>query len=135
TSQAGVWSTEYVLLRIKVLPPWYRSWWAYLLYGISILALIYLYMRYNKRQERLRYEVKLAHLDNEKEKELTEKKISYFTHISHEFRTPLTLIINPLKELIHGKSQDDSRKDISMVYRNARRLLSLVDQLLLFRKV
>lgn len=135
TNSDGVWSPETRLLQIVVLPPWYRTWGAYLLYALILFGAVYLYIVYNKRQERLKYEVKLAHLENEKEKELTEKKISFFTHISHEFRTPLTLIINPLKELVSGKSNGRERGDIFMVYRNARRLLSLVDQLLLFRKV
>jgi signal transduction histidine kinase/ligand-binding sensor domain-containing protein/DNA-binding response OmpR family regulator len=135
TNADGVWSGETQLLKIVVLPPWYRTWWAYLLYVVLFVSAIYLYISYNKRQERMRYKIKLANLENEKEKELTEKKISFFTHISHEFRTPLTLIINPLKELVKGKNNKEPQKDISMIYRNARRLLSLVDQLLLFRKV
>ena len=134
TNGDGAWSNETQLLKITVLPPWYRTWWAYVSYAVLFLTAIYLYVRYNKRQERLRYEIKLAHLENEKEKELTERKISFFTHISHEFRTPLTLIINPLKELVSGKTASSEQKDLSMIYRNARRLLSLVDQLLLFRK-
>ena len=135
TNSDGVWSDETQLLKIVILPPWYRTWWAYLIYAIAFFGAIYLYVVYSKRQERLKFEVKLAHLENEKEKELTEKKISFFTHISHEFRTPLTLIINPLKDIVSTKNNDRERKDIFMVYRNARRLLSLVDQLLLFRKV
>jgi signal transduction histidine kinase/ligand-binding sensor domain-containing protein/CheY-like chemotaxis protein len=135
TNSDGVWSDETQLLKITILPPWYRTWWAYMLYVFVVFGAIYLYIVYSKRQERLKYEVKLAHLENEKEKELTEKKISFFTHISHEFRTPLTLIINPLKDLVSTKNNDKEKKDIFMVYRNARRLLSLVDQLLLFRKV
>lgn len=134
TNADGVWSEEKVLLRIIVLPPWYRTWWAYILYAVFLGGLIYLYVLYNKRQERLRYEVKLAHLESEKEKELTEKKISFFTHISHEFRTPLTLIINPMKELISEHENEQFHKRMSMIHRNAKRLLSLVDQLLLFRK-
>ncbi|MBL7742335.1 MAG: response regulator [Chitinophagaceae bacterium] len=135
TNADGIWSEETRLLQIRVLPPWYRTWWAYLLYALALTAAVYLYILYNKRQERLRYEIRLAHLEKEKEKELTERKISFFTHISHEFRTPLTLIINPLKELLKDKRGGGSDKDVSMIYRNARRLLSLVDQLLLFRKV
>lgn len=135
TNSDGIWSEETQLLKIIILPPWYRTWWAYLIYALAFFGAIYLYIVYSKRQERLKYEVKLAHLENEKEKELTEKKISFFTHISHEFRTPLTLIINPLKDLVSSKNIDKEKKDIFMVYRNARRLLSLVDQLLLFRKV
>jgi signal transduction histidine kinase/ligand-binding sensor domain-containing protein len=135
TNSDGVWSDETQLLKITILPPWYRTWLAYSFYALILFGAIYLYVVYSKRQERLKYEVKLAHLENEKEKELTEKKISFFTHISHEFRTPLTLIINPLKDLVSSKNGDKEKKDIFMVYRNARRLLSLVDQLLLFRKV
>ncbi|WP_245898634.1 hybrid sensor histidine kinase/response regulator [Chitinophaga niastensis] len=130
TNAAGNWSNPVRTVKVIVLPPWYRTWWAYLLYISSTLVAIYLYIRYKSREERLKYEIKLAHLENEKEKELNEKKLSFFTNISHEFRTPLTLIINPLKELIQGKDN----RDLSVVYRNARRLLSLVDQLLLFRK-
>lgn len=131
----GMWSGETRLLKVIVLPPWYRTWWAYSIYALVLLGGIYLYIIYNKRQERLKYEIKLAHLEKEREKELTEKKISFFTHISHEFRAPLTLIINPLKDVLAKKSDDSEKKDVFMVYRNARRLLSLVDQLLLFKKV
>jgi signal transduction histidine kinase/ligand-binding sensor domain-containing protein/CheY-like chemotaxis protein/AraC-like DNA-binding protein len=135
TNSDGVWSPERQLLKIVVLPPWYRAWWAYLLYASILFSVFYLYIVYSKRQERLNYEVKLAHLENEKEKELTEKKISFFTHISHEFRTPLTLIISPLKDLLSSKKDEKGKNEIFSIYRNARRLLSLVDQLLLFRKV
>ncbi|WP_205509619.1 two-component regulator propeller domain-containing protein [Longitalea arenae] len=126
----GTWGRETQLLQIIVLPPWYRTLWAYLLYGVCFAAAIYLYIRYTRTQERLKYEIKLAHVENEKEKELMERKLTFFTNISHEFRTPLSLIINPIREVL----QIDPRNDLKIAYRNARRLLSLVDQLLLFRK-
>lgn len=140
TDAQGRWGAEKQLLSIVVLPPWYRSWWAYLMYGLVLAGAGGLYLRYTKQQERLRYEIKLAHLENEKDKELNEKKLQFFTNISHEFRTPLTLIINPLKEAIQdspagGLSEKASaERGLTTAYRNARRLLSLVDQLLLFRK-
>lgn len=133
-SADGVWGKETALLSIKILPPWYRTWWAYITYLLIGAGLIYLYLLYNKRQVRLRYEIQLANIEKDKEKELTEKKIAFFTHISHEFRTPLTLIINPLKELMTDAT-DASAKKIKLIQRNAKRLLSLVDQLLIFRKV
>ena len=126
----GTWGHETQLLKIIVLPPWYRTWWAYLLYTCCFAGAIYIYIRYTRTQERLRYEIKLAHIENEKEKELMEKKLSFFTNISHEFRTPLSLIINPVKEALNN----GPRNDLKIAYRNARRLLSLVDQLLIFRK-
>lgn len=132
TNAAGIWGNETKLLTILVLPPWYRTWWAYAAYLLLAVSIVFLYIQYKTRQARLKFEVKLAHLEAEKEKELNEKKLTFFTDVSHEFRTPLTLIINPLKEYLSGEKGE--QKDLNIVYRNARRLLSLVDQLLLFQK-
>ncbi|AXY77999.1 hybrid sensor histidine kinase/response regulator [Paraflavitalea soli] len=126
----GSWGREENLLQVTILPPWFRTWWAYSLYALVVFGLIYAYIRYTRRQERLRYEIRLAHVENEKDKELMEKKLAFFTNISHEFRTPLSLIINPIREKL-TQSPDVA---LTTAYRNARRLLSLVDQLLLFRK-
>lgn len=170
TNAEGQWNKEEVQMKIIILPPWYRSWWAYLIYALMIAAAIYFYLQYRAKQTRLQYEVKIAKLNaenersekersitelalekaererehaerekerilNEKEKEINEKKISFFTNISHEFRTPLTLIINPVKYLLEKNSGEQKEKgELNIVYRNARRMLSLVDQLLLFRK-
>ncbi|MEH6305673.1 two-component regulator propeller domain-containing protein [Olivibacter sp. CPCC 100613] len=163
TNSEGTWMRGDTQLRITILPPWYRTWWAYLGYGFIILALFFSYVRYRTTQTRLQYEVKVSRLDalrkkaeydaevvrhekdliafeqerliNEKEKELYEKRISFFTNISHEFRTPLTLIINPVKELLNKITTSDTREELHVIYRCARRMLSLVDQLLLFGKV
>jgi len=177
TNPEGQWSNEEVQLKIIVLPPWYRSWWAYSIYALLIGTGFYLYLKYRAKQTRLQYEVKISKLNeenersekersfaelaaekaelekeraerekehaerekerilNEKEREINEKKISFFTNISHEFRTPLTLIINPVKELLEKNPDEQTDKsELNIVYRNARRMLSLVDQLLLFRK-
>jgi signal transduction histidine kinase/ligand-binding sensor domain-containing protein/DNA-binding response OmpR family regulator len=133
TNPDGAWSSATNLLQITVLPPWYRTWWAYVLYGLFFAGSVYIYIMYTKRQERLKFEIKLAHLEGEKEKKLSEKKLSFFTNISHEFRSPLTLIIDPLKKAIHSNGIMYA-SDVAIAHRNARRLLSLVDQLLLFRK-
>ena len=131
----GVWNGEVQLLSVTVLAPWYRTWWAYSLYAIFAIGIFYAFLYYYRRQERLRYEIRLALVEKQKEKELTERKISFFTDISHEFRTPLTLIVSPLKDLMAEAESGHLQKKLSTVHRNARRLLSLVDQLLLFRKV
>lgn len=177
TNSEGQWNKEEVQIEIIVLPPWYRTWWAYLIYAVMISATVYFYLKYRAKQTRLQYEVQIARLNeqnersekerslaelavekaelekeraererehaelekerilNEKEREINEKEISFFTNISHEFRTPLTLIINPVKDLLEKKSTEQKEKgELNIVYRNARRMLSLVDQLLLFRK-
>ena len=134
SNQDNVWFDDYAQIRIKVLPPWYKTWWAYFIYiGLSA-AVVFSYIRFKAKQAELRYEIKVAHIQAEKEKELHEKKLSFFTNISHEFRTPLTLIINPIKELFYKDNALTDTASLNIVYRNARRLLSLVDQLLLFRK-
>jgi signal transduction histidine kinase/DNA-binding response OmpR family regulator len=130
----GVWNNEGDTIIIRINPPWYLSWWAYILYAGAIIGSAYLYISYRKKQEQLKYEVKITHIESEKEKELNERKLSFFTNISHEFRTPLTLIINPVKELLYQDDKNLDTSSMNIVYRNAKRLLSLVDQLLLFRK-
>lgn len=134
TNAEGVWNTHERVLKIIVLPPWYRTWWAYVIYLSLTAAALYIYLLYKNRQAQLTYEVRLAHMETEKEKELNERKVSFFTSVSHEFRSPLTLIVNPLKEMFYGNRQHIDAGDLHVVYRNAKRLLSLVDQLLLFQK-
>lgn len=134
-NQDGVWFKNCAVIQIRIMPPWYKTWWAYLIYiGVTGL-IIYYYLLYKARQTKLKYEIKVAQLSAEKDKELNERKLSFFTNISHEFRTPLTLIINPVKDMLFGKGGEGTDPgNLHIVYRNARRLLSLVDQLLLFRK-
>lgn len=134
TNAEGNANNREIALHITVLPPWYRSWWAYTLYLACLSGSVYLVFLYKVRQNRLRYEVRLAHMNAQKERDMIEKKLSFFTHISHEFRTPLTLIVNPVKEMLSNAEDGPEKEELGTVFRNARRLLSLVDQLLLFRK-
>ncbi|WP_295116453.1 two-component regulator propeller domain-containing protein [uncultured Chitinophaga sp.] len=135
TKSDGTWGADTVLLTIRVLPPWYATWWAYLLYGATVLAACVVYLRYSKRQQQMKFRLQLANLEKLQEKQMTENKLSFFTHVSHEFRTPLTLIINPLKDLLADEGVRPAHPTLTLIQRNAKRLLSLVDQLLLFRKV
>ncbi|MFD1143545.1 two-component regulator propeller domain-containing protein [Larkinella insperata] len=130
----GTWFDDYAAVRVTVLPPWYRTWWAYCLYAMAGALLIYYYQRYKLGQQQLRYDIELARMEQRKEKELNEKKLSFFTNIAHEFRSPLTLIINPVQELLAAQPPQKDETNLNSIYRNAKRLLSLVDQLLLFRK-
>ncbi|MGF2412006.1 MAG: hybrid sensor histidine kinase/response regulator transcription factor, partial [Ferruginibacter sp.] len=134
TNSNGEWNASETVLKIIILPPWYRSWWAYLIYLAAAAAVIYGYYRYRTQQSKLQYKIKLAQLTAEKEKAINENRQSFFTNITHEFRTPLTLIINPIKDILQKENDAAEKKELNFVYRNARRLLSLVDQLLLFRK-
>ncbi|WP_166641969.1 hybrid sensor histidine kinase/response regulator transcription factor [Pedobacter duraquae] len=134
TDTEGVWSTNEKIILIQILPPWYRSWWAYISYLVLLSIAYYVFQTYRNRQRNLKHEVEITNLKMEREKDSNEKKLNFFTNISHELRTPLTLIVNPIKDILNSKESGQEKNDLTVVYRNSRRLLSLVDQLLLFRK-
>ena len=92
SNKRGAWSEPYDLLHITVLPPWYRTWWAYCIYFLAGAGILYLYTLYKNRRTRMKYQIQLANVEVQKERELNEKKIAFFTNVSHEFRTPLSLI-------------------------------------------
>jgi signal transduction histidine kinase/ligand-binding sensor domain-containing protein/DNA-binding response OmpR family regulator len=134
TNSDGIWNTETTSIPIVILPPWYRTPLAYLFYLLLGTAVLYGINRFQHRQARMRYEVLKSKEMAQKERELNEKKLNFFTNISHEFRSPLTMIINPLKDAVYGNRHTLEAGELEVVYRNSKRLLSLVDQLLLFRK-
>lgn len=134
TNSDGVWNTATTRLPIVILPPWYMTPFAYISYLLCLAVVVFVIVSHQRKQARLKYEIRLSKNLAQKEKELNEKKLNFFTNISHEFRSPLTMIINPLKDAIYGKGGGLGNGELEVVYRNSRRLLSLVDQLLLFRK-
>lgn len=134
TDPGGTWTRNEKVISIKVLPPWYRSWWAWALYVSVAVSLLGMYLRFSSKQTKLAFEVKLAHINAEREQEINRRKLDFFTNIAHEFRTPLTLIINPIKDLLHKQGNSLESAGMKMAFRNSKRLLSLVDQLLLFKK-
>jgi signal transduction histidine kinase/ligand-binding sensor domain-containing protein/DNA-binding NarL/FixJ family response regulator len=132
----GLWNENQIKLKIQVLPPWWRSITAIIIYCLFSLAFITMLIWIYLRQKKLKYTLKIKQIEKEKDKELNQIKFSYFTNISHEFKTPLTLIIGPLEQAINElKGNDDIKKKLNLVQDNARRLLKLINQLMDFRKV
>ncbi|WP_341227374.1 two-component regulator propeller domain-containing protein [uncultured Arcticibacterium sp.] len=124
------------MVKITVLPPWYRSWWAYGLYTILFLGLIIAWRQNILVRERLKADIRIKQLETEAIKALDDTKSNFFTNISHEFRTPLTLILTPLDKLINDRSQKSQVKHQFLVMqRNAQRLLRLINQILDLSKV
>jgi len=114
--------------------PW-KSSYAMVVYAIIFLSIIAYLFRSYKYRLLLKNNLEIARIDREKETELTEMKLNFFTNISHEFRTPLTLIITPLKELMDTDNLSPKiYKNLNYIERNTRRLLDLINQLLDFRK-
>ncbi len=132
----GTWSTKPAMLNITILPPWYRTWWAYLL-GIGLVAgALLLYRRIEMAQQALKSTLALEKFQAEKEKEVTDLKLRFFTNVSHELRTPLTLILGPMEELAATKQVVNGVKEkIMLMHQQTRKLLELVNQLMEFRKV
>ncbi|MBQ4822718.1 two-component regulator propeller domain-containing protein [Aquimarina sp. MMG016] len=123
------------VIRLIIKPAPWLSIWAYLLYFLIFLSIVIFFVRMRIKQSKLQNIVEISKIEKEKETELTEAKLSFFTNISHEFRTPLTLIISPLTEIIEYKNLDNSIKNkLKVMNNNAHRLLNLVNQLLSFRK-
>lgn len=111
------------------------SIWAFLLYIIIISLTIYFFFRFKQNQLKLRSDLKIIKIEKEKEYALNESKLNFFTNISHEFRTPLTLILAPVKDLINSENiSEKARKKLNGIERNTERLLHLINQLLDFRK-
>lgn len=132
----GIWNETGTSVNITVLPPLWKTWWAYMIYIIIIFSLIYLLLTYFLNKERYKNQIKLAHIEAQKIHEIDQLKLSVFTNISHEFRTPLTLIIGPLEKFIHNKKYNEQEHELfNMMFRNSTRLMRLINQLLDYRKL
>ncbi|WP_286860540.1 hybrid sensor histidine kinase/response regulator transcription factor [Proteiniphilum sp. UBA5510] len=120
----GIWNNEAKVLLINVAPPFYYSSWAIMLYILVALAIV-LFLIYRGQR---RHQMKL-------EQQINEMKLRFFTNISHDLRTPLTLIITPLQTLLKDITDDSLKKKLEVMFKNAQQLLSLINSLLDFRKL
>lgn len=115
-------------------PPWLTGW-AFFIYFMLVIGVVLIIRFISVKQARLKAELRIIQIEKEKEHELNEAKITFFTNISHEFRTPLTLILSPVTELIERNDLKEIIKEkLLLVESNAKRMLKLINQLLDFRK-
>ncbi|MDF2157817.1 two-component regulator propeller domain-containing protein [Algoriphagus sp. CAU 1675] len=131
----GIWSDEPVSFNFTILPPWYLSIWAeiaYLLIAIFGIWRIYAYLRW--RWE-IRYELQMKEEEARRLREIDDFKTNFFTNISHEFRTPLTLIMGPVQRLMNQSDNPVFKSQLNLIKQNSTRLLNLVDQLLEASKI
>jgi len=122
----GVWSRHPATLKITVLPPWYRSWPAWIMYVLLVGGGAYTFYRYQLR-------TKLEHAENQRLKELDNFKSRFFTNITHEFRTPLTVILGmteQVKKYFSTRSEQDHDRSVEMIRRSGQNLLNLINQIL-----
>lgn len=131
----GVWSKEITSLEITILPPFWATGWAIALYLIIGLLFAYGIMWFILRIQQKKMEQEKEKAIVRKQHEVDEMKLRFFTNVSHEFRTPLTLILTPLEKLMKTEENAETKQILRLIYRNADRLLKLVNQLLDFRKI
>ncbi|QOD60956.1 response regulator [Polaribacter haliotis] len=132
----GIWNEKPTTISIKVKPAPWRSWWAFLLYAIIIATALYFLISGQQSKTRLKHKLDLELLENEKIEEANKAKLEFFTNISHEFRTPLTLILGPLNQILQDyKGSSKMYKKLLVVENSGKHLLQLINRLMDFRKL
>jgi signal transduction histidine kinase/DNA-binding response OmpR family regulator len=122
-------------LKIEVLPPFWRTKYARLIYVSLVLTALLITRRIIQQRERMKFFIEQERREARRMHELDLMKMKFFTNVSHEFRTPLTLILTPVEKLLQLNPDPGHKAQYELIYRNAKRLLNLVNQLLDFRKL
>jgi signal transduction histidine kinase/ligand-binding sensor domain-containing protein/DNA-binding response OmpR family regulator len=126
----GVWNEQGTSVAVIITPPWWKTKLAYCLYALAFVIIVYLGWRIQMRRMDTKHALEMAEFEAKKLHEVDEMKSRFFTNISHEFRTPLTLILGPVKQIADTIEDEKTKDELKIVHRNARRLLQLVNQLL-----
>ena len=131
----GVWNETGTSLKIIINSPWWATWWSYILYGFVFTLIFTGSTRFYLNRQRLRHQLQLEHEHAKKLEEIDQMKSSFYANISHEFRTPLMLILGPAEKLLSKITDDDHRKQAGLIKGNANKLLNLINQLLDLSKI
>ncbi|MDR3217503.1 MAG: response regulator [Dysgonamonadaceae bacterium] len=130
-NESGVWS-ESEPLQVEILPPFWLAWWAYLIYFAIIATITYFSLRMMKNKLLMQNAIRVKDIEKQKIEELNHAKLQFFTNITHEFLTPLTIISASVDELKNSSSQHNDLYDV--ISNNIARLIRLLQQILEFRK-
>lgn len=135
-NRGGFWNNDGTAFEIHISPPFWRSWWAYLIYFLMVAAILERIYYYIKKQRQLEIDIIVKQLESKNQEENHQLRLRLFTYFSHELRTPLTLIIGPLTDILAKlELQEKLRPKLELIFKNSQRLLWLVNQLMDFRKL
>lgn len=135
TDLDGIWIDQPRTLVIIIEPPFWLTWWAFLIYT-AIISLIFLYIRkISLFRISMKNQLHIEQVEREKQEEINQSKMQFFTNISHEIRTPLTMLLAPLEKLVNSDLSETQKKYLNYVYRNTKRLERMVNQLLELQKI
>jgi len=126
----GLWNEEGTSIKIIITPPWWRTNLAYTIYLLLFGSVVFATWRLQLRRIRLKQQLKMEHFESDKLREVDQLKSHFFANISHEFRTPLTLIKGPVKQILDGEFAGNLKEQCKMILRNSDRLLGLINQIL-----
>lgn len=135
TNNDGFWSQEVKELNIRVLPPAWRSGYAFIIYFIVICSVVFFVIYLSRQKNANKLRLAKEKLENKRLHDLDNQKINLFTNMSNEFRTPLSLIISPTESLLKETDNESVRSKLDVINRNARRLMTMINQMIDFRKI
>lgn len=131
----GIWNEVPAKITIVIQQFWYKSTAAFIFYSLVALIIIILIIRFYRDRSRLKKALLIEQMEHQQEERLHEMKLKFFTNISHEFRTPLTLINGPIKSMLKADNLNEEQlKQLDTVKRNSNRLLQLINQIMDLRK-
>lgn len=130
----GIWGKNPAVLKVRILPVWYCTWWAILLFVALGLLTAWQVLRFLWGRKMMQAQLRLEKIDKKRQEEVNQMKIRFYVNMSHEIRTPLTLIAAPLQELLRRVTHGWEREQLDYIARNTNRLLHIVNQVMNYRK-
>jgi len=126
----GVWNEEGTSIKVIITPPWWQTNLAYMFYVFFVGLIVLGFWRFQINRLRIKQQMEMQNFEAEKLREVDKLKTRFFANISHEFRTPLTLIKGPVKQIMDGEFTGNLKQKCKMILRNSDRLLGLINQIL-----
>lgn len=130
----GKWNNSIKTITIKILPKWYQTWYSKIIFFLLALFIGYHIFRFFRQRELMKQQLYYERLEKEKMEEVNQMKLRFFINISHEFKTPLTLILSPIQELLSKTTEKWQKTQLIYIQKNANKLLHLVNQLMDYRR-